>query len=162
MLPLIKIFCILIFKDKTCIQIGYWSGHWWLNCSDNLCYARYFLFLLVCIYIFLFWWTWLLESDVRSDLESVVIAMLDHIFSMKISEHGSNSHQDIADVFLSAATFSKTDEGCSENCMSFDDFRSWCTLVPSARKFLGSLLTPPDPGSLLFFNYLCPRQCCPV
>ncbi|KAJ4705357.1 TLD domain-containing protein 1 [Melia azedarach] len=82
----------------------------------------------------------------RSDLESVVIAMLDHIFSMKISEHGSNSHQDIADVFLSAATFSKTDEGCSENCMSFDDFRSWCTLVPSARKFLGSLLTPPDPG----------------
>ncbi|XP_024037834.1 TLD domain-containing protein 1 isoform X1 [Citrus clementina] len=82
----------------------------------------------------------------RSDLESVVIAMLEIIFSMKISERGSNSHQDIVDVLLNAATFSKNGEGSSNKSMSFEDFRSWCTLIPSARKFLGGLLTPPDPG----------------
>ncbi|KAK9194068.1 hypothetical protein WN944_004770 [Citrus x changshan-huyou] len=82
----------------------------------------------------------------RSDLESVVIAMLEIIFSMEISERGSNSHQDIVDVFLNAATFSKNGEGSSNKSMSFEDFRSWCTLIPSARKFLGGLLTPPDPG----------------
>ncbi|KAL9425410.1 hypothetical protein AB3S75_032378 [Citrus x aurantiifolia] len=82
----------------------------------------------------------------RSDLESVVIAMLEIIFSMKISERGSNSHQDIVDVFLNSATFSKNGEGSSNKSMSFEDFRSWCTLIPSARKFLGGLLTPPDPG----------------
>lgn len=94
-----------------------------------------------------------LESDVRSDLESVVIAMLEIIFSMEISERGSNSHQDIVDVFLNAATFSKNGEGSSNKSMSFEDFRSWCTLIPSARKFLGGLLTPPDPGSLLLLSY---------
>ncbi|KAK9196675.1 hypothetical protein WN943_004805 [Citrus x changshan-huyou] len=82
----------------------------------------------------------------RSDLESVVIAMLEIIFSMEISERGSNSHQDIVDVFLNAATFSKNGERSSNKSMSFEDFRSWCTLIPSARKFLGGLLTPPDPG----------------
>lgn len=82
----------------------------------------------------------------RSDLESVVIAMLEIIFSMKISERGSNSHQDIVDVLLNAATFSKNGERSSNKSMSFEDFRSWCTLIPSARKFLGGLLTPPDPG----------------
>ncbi|GLT34062.1 hypothetical protein SLA2020_086080 [Shorea laevis] len=30
--------------------------------------------------------------------------------------------------------------------MSFEDFRKWCTLIPSLRKFLGSLLIPSDPG----------------
>ncbi|OAY71543.1 hypothetical protein ACMD2_22645 [Ananas comosus] len=30
--------------------------------------------------------------------------------------------------------------------MSLADFRNWCNLVPSVRKFLGSLLLPPDSG----------------
>ncbi|KAJ0088766.1 hypothetical protein Patl1_32670 [Pistacia atlantica] len=59
----------------------------------------------------------------RSDLESVLIAMLDSIFSTKISG-----------------------TGCNEESMSFEDFKAWCTLIPSARKFLGSLLMHPDPG----------------
>jgi hypothetical protein len=35
--------------------------------------------------------------------------------------------------------------------MSLSDFRSWCTLLPSSRKFLGNLLMPPDSG----LSYSC-------
>ncbi|XP_062168146.1 uncharacterized protein LOC133874279 isoform X2 [Alnus glutinosa] len=84
----------------------------------------------------------------RSDLEAVLIAMFETIFSMKDSEHGSSSHKNIGAIFLNAATFSKHVNGCAENSMSLEDFRNWCTLVPSVRKFLGSLLMPPDPGRL--------------
>lgn len=83
----------------------------------------------------------------RSDLEAVLTTMLDDIFS---SEHGSSSHQEVMDIFINAATFSKHHNECAEKCMSFEDFRSWCALLPSVRKFLGSLLMPSDmrrPGS---------------
>ncbi|KAK0584598.1 hypothetical protein LWI29_015932 [Acer saccharum] len=80
----------------------------------------------------------------RSDLKSVVIAMFGNIFSTSTSESGSSSHQEIVDVFLNAATFSKNGETSTEESMSLEDFRNWCSLVPSIRKFLGSLLTPPD------------------
>lgn len=83
----------------------------------------------------------------RSDLEAVLTTMLDDIFS---SEHGSSSHQEVLDIFINAATFSKHHNECAEKCMSFEDFRSWCALLPSVRKFLGSLLMPSDmrrPGS---------------
>ncbi|KAK9290916.1 hypothetical protein L1049_009095 [Liquidambar formosana] len=79
----------------------------------------------------------------RSDLEAVLTNVLDDIFS---SEPGLSSHRDVVDTFLSAATFSKHDDGCAENTMSFEDFRSWCALLPSVRKFLGSLLIPSDQG----------------
>ncbi|XP_059646608.1 uncharacterized protein LOC132293244 [Cornus florida] len=82
----------------------------------------------------------------RSDLEVVLTSMVDDIFSQKISEPGSSSHQDIVGVFLNAVNFSKADKGCAENNISFEDFRKWCTLVPSVRKYLGSLLMPSDPG----------------
>ncbi|KAJ0028708.1 hypothetical protein Pint_36121 [Pistacia integerrima] len=81
----------------------------------------------------------------RSDLESALIAMLDSIFSTKISGTGLSSHQDSVNVFLNAGMYSKN-EGCNEESMSFEDFKAWCTLIPSARKFLGSLLMHPDPG----------------
>ncbi|KAI4300591.1 hypothetical protein L6164_033950 [Bauhinia variegata] len=81
----------------------------------------------------------------RSDLESVLIAIFNGILA-KDSELSSNSHQDTVKIYLNSATFSKHEEGCNEESMSFDDFRSWCTHVPSVRKFLGSLLTPPDSG----------------
>ncbi|KAE8098615.1 hypothetical protein FH972_016661 [Carpinus fangiana] len=85
---------------------------------------------------------------VRSDLQAVLIAMHETIFFVKDSEHGSSSHKDIGDIFLDAATFSKHVDGCAEKCMSLEDFRNWCTLVPSVRKFLGSLLMLPEPGRL--------------
>ncbi|CAJ2632286.1 unnamed protein product [Trifolium pratense] len=82
----------------------------------------------------------------RSDLESVMIAIFNDILCIKGSEDGSSSHQDIVSIFLNAATFSIHDEKCTEEAMSFEDFRSWCTHLPTARKLLGSLLLPPDSG----------------
>uniref|UniRef100_A0A2N9HAI7 EF-hand domain-containing protein n=1 Tax=Fagus sylvatica TaxID=28930 RepID=A0A2N9HAI7_FAGSY len=86
------------------------------------------------------------ELNVRSDLESVLIAMFETIFSTKDAELGPSSHKDVVDIFLNAATFSKHVDGCAEKSMSIEDFRNWCTLLPSVKKFLGSLLIPPDAG----------------
>lgn len=83
----------------------------------------------------------------RSDLESVVNTMLNYVFSQNCSEPEVVSHQEIAKVFLNTANFNKHDEGHTETNMSFEDFRKWCTVLPSARKFLGSLMSPSDPGS---------------
>lgn len=84
----------------------------------------------------------------RTDLESVMISIFNDILCMKDSGVGSSSHQDIVNIFLNAANFSMHNEGCSEETMSFEDFRTWCTHVPSVRKLLGSLLMPPDSGIL--------------
>ncbi|CAI0391380.1 unnamed protein product [Linum tenue] len=78
----------------------------------------------------------------RSDLESALVAVLHSIFGTEGSEHG----QETVNAFLDAATFSKEANGDSGKAMSLADFRSWSALVPSIRKFLGSLLIPPDAG----------------
>ncbi|GLT52171.1 hypothetical protein SLA2020_255250 [Shorea laevis] len=82
----------------------------------------------------------------RSDIESVLVTIFDDIFNVKSSEPGSSSQGDMVDIFLNSATFSRGDERCNDKSMSFEDFRKWCTLIPSLRKFLGSLLIPPDSG----------------
>ncbi|MED6192171.1 hypothetical protein PIB30_007703 [Stylosanthes scabra] len=82
----------------------------------------------------------------RSDLESVMISIFKDILCIKDSEARSSSDQDIVNIFLNAANFSMHEEGCTEESLSFEDFRSWCTHVPSVRKLLGSLLMPPDSG----------------
>ncbi|KAJ1394555.1 TLDc domain [Sesbania bispinosa] len=82
----------------------------------------------------------------RSDLESVMIAIFKNILCIEGSEVSSSSHQDIVNIFLNAANFSMHDEGCTEESMSFEDFRSWCSHVPAVRKLLGGLLLPPDSG----------------
>ncbi|GAA0176251.1 hypothetical protein LIER_29276 [Lithospermum erythrorhizon] len=81
----------------------------------------------------------------RSDLEAVLRALLDYIFSD--SGSGGGSCQEIVEAFINSANFSTVGEGSTANSMSFEDFRSWCALVPSVRKFLGTLLKPSDPGS---------------
>lgn len=86
--------------------------------------------------------------NVRSDLESVLTAMFETIFSEKDAELGPSSHEDVVDIFLNAATFSKHVEGSAEKSMSFEDFRNWCALLPSVKKYLASLLMPPDAGFL--------------
>lgn len=81
----------------------------------------------------------------RSDLEAILTEMLDYIFTDNRPEPGSGPgpQLDFIHIFLNAANFSNDDGGCA---MSFEDFKRWCTLLPSVRKFLGSLLTPSDPG----------------
>ncbi|XP_006287755.2 TLD domain-containing protein 1 isoform X1 [Capsella rubella] len=80
----------------------------------------------------------------RSDLESVLVVILKTVFSTESSNAESSDYKEMVDALLNAATFSKSDDG-SEKGMSFADFRSWCLLVPTIRKFLGSLLMPPGP-----------------
>ncbi|XP_076901239.1 uncharacterized protein LOC143555601 isoform X2 [Bidens hawaiensis] len=85
-------------------------------------------------------------SLVRSDLEAVISGILDTISSQKEDESSSSSHKPV-NIFLDAANFTKDSEGNSEKSMSFEDFRSWLHLVPSARKFLTSLLKPSSSNS---------------
>ncbi|KAG1331041.1 MTOR-associated protein MEAK7 [Cocos nucifera] len=83
----------------------------------------------------------------RSDLEAVLKSIHKAIFSSNIDENGLNLHENVLEVFLNASTYSKKREGgTAENSMSSADFRNWCSLLPSVRKFLGSLLMPPDSG----------------
>ncbi|XP_023539020.1 TLD domain-containing protein 1 isoform X1 [Cucurbita pepo subsp. pepo] len=77
----------------------------------------------------------------RSDLESVLVQILTHVFSSTNNETGFDSHQDAVQIFIRAATFSENDER-----FTYEDFKHWCTLLPSVRKFLGSLLMPPEVG----------------
>ncbi|KAG9455016.1 hypothetical protein H6P81_007920 [Aristolochia fimbriata] len=84
----------------------------------------------------------------RSDLEAVLTSVLSAIFSSSNAENGVVSCHEVFDAFLNAATFSKKIEGCAETSMSMEDFRIWCNLLPSLRKFLGGLMMPPDPGNL--------------
>ncbi|KAL2533505.1 TLD-domain containing nucleolar protein [Abeliophyllum distichum] len=80
----------------------------------------------------------------RSDLEAVLTAMLGKLFHKKYSKSRADSCDEIVDIFINASTFTKDD---AESNMSFEDFRKWCSLLPSVRKFLGSLMMPSDPGS---------------
>ncbi|XP_020097754.1 uncharacterized protein LOC109716628 [Ananas comosus] len=68
----------------------------------------------------------------RSDLEAVLKSIYETIFSPENDETGAHSQQETLEV--------------TEKFMSLADFRNWCNLVPSVRKFLGSLLLPPDSG----------------
>nr|XP_027066409.1 uncharacterized protein LOC113692233 isoform X3 [Coffea arabica] len=83
----------------------------------------------------------------RSDVERVLATMLNSICSENCSESRSGSEQECVDIFLNAANFKKDDSDKAESSLSFEDFRRWCALLPSVRKFLGSLLMPPDSGS---------------
>uniref|UniRef100_A0A0A0LGR3 TLDc domain-containing protein n=1 Tax=Cucumis sativus TaxID=3659 RepID=A0A0A0LGR3_CUCSA len=77
----------------------------------------------------------------RSDLESVLIAIFNYVFPSTNNEPGLDSHKDAIQIFVRAATFSENDEQ-----FTYENFKNWCSLLPSVRKFLGSLLMPPDIG----------------
>ncbi|WOL11225.1 hypothetical protein Cni_G19987 [Canna indica] len=80
----------------------------------------------------------------RSDLVAVLNSINEAIFCPKSDDISLRSNQDILEVFINAAMFSEKVERLGDDSMSLADFRSWCGLLPSARKFLGSLLMPPD------------------
>lgn len=84
------------------------------------------------------------------------MAILDDVLSMRSTESKPCSHSETMDVFLNAATFPGNAGTGTDESMSYEDFRHWCSLVPSARKFLGSLLMPPKPGFMLLFSSSCP------
>jgi len=81
------------------------------------------------------------------------VVILKSVFSTESSDAESSDYKEMVDALLNAATFSKSDDG-SEKGMSFEDFRSWCSLVPTIRKFLGSLLMPPSTGLFFVFSHL--------
>lgn len=98
--------------------------------------------------------------NVSSDLECSLAAIFEIIFKASDFEPKLGSLQDAVGIFLNAAKFSEHDEGHGEASMSFADFRSWCTILPSVRKFLGSLLMPLDPGLTLCYIVSCFLRSC--
>lgn len=97
----------------------------------------------------------------RSDLESVLTTIFENVFDNKLSEDHYSSSQDIVRIFLESANFSSGVEGHDEKSMSLADLRSWFAVLPSARKFLGSLLVRHDPGYLHLIQFTC-RYVCPL
>ncbi|GJM87961.1 hypothetical protein PR202_ga03973 [Eleusine coracana subsp. coracana] len=87
----------------------------------------------------------LLSLTARSDLESVLASIHETIFAEN-KEAVEGSKNRAFEAFLNSAVFSKNAKGNSEKSMSLSDFRNWCVLMPSLRKFLGNLLMPPDSG----------------
>ncbi|KAG2262745.1 hypothetical protein Bca52824_069824 [Brassica carinata] len=86
----------------------------------------------------------------RSDLELVLVVIFKSVFSTSTesSDAETSDYKEMVDALLNAASFSKSTggDGSDDKGMSFEDFRSWCSHVPTIRKFLGSLLTPPSPA----------------
>ncbi|KAK9153592.1 hypothetical protein Sjap_001072 [Stephania japonica] len=80
----------------------------------------------------------------RSDLEAVLCGLYGAVFSQ--NEDGMLWHKNFIAIFINAATFSKKVEGYAEMGMSLEECKRWFSLVPSVRKFLGSLMMTPDPG----------------
>ena len=119
----------------------------WLSCAffSSVWMAHFFFFFWFC------WCMWHWFLNLRSDLESVLVAIFDHLFKQDNSDPISSLSKDGVGILLDAAVFTKHEEGSAEECMSFQEFRSWCNTLPSVRKFLGSLLMPPDPGINLCF-----------
>lgn len=89
------------------------------------------------------------ESTDRSDLQCALATMHSCISPPNCSGPGLGSNE-FVDILLNVATFEKYDSEEGISNMSFEDFRSWCTLLPSVRKFFGSLLMPCNPGYLTF------------
>ncbi|KAK9127878.1 hypothetical protein Syun_016675 [Stephania yunnanensis] len=86
----------------------------------------------------------------RSDLEAVLSGVYDAVFSQINAEDGLHWQlwrKNFIAIFVDAATFSKKVEGYAESGMSFEEYKRWCSHVPSVRKFLGSLMMTPDPAS---------------
>lgn len=81
----------------------------------------------------------------RSDLEAVLGSLHDIMFSTEDDQPCLHSHQNTIEAFVHVARLSKEVKG-TESSLSLVDFKNWCRVLPSVRKFLGSLLMPPDSG----------------
>ncbi|KAL8152951.1 hypothetical protein V2J09_010711 [Rumex salicifolius] len=83
-------------------------------------------------------------SLTRSDLEALVTAIIEDLFTKEV--HESTFHQSVITTVLGSARYSMDDgQGCM-NSMSFQDFKDWLVLHPSIRRYLDGLLNSPDAG----------------
>ncbi|XP_020580410.1 TLD domain-containing protein 1 isoform X2 [Phalaenopsis equestris] len=80
----------------------------------------------------------------RCDLEAVLDSISDAVFNPKNTQTALGSSKTSMKAFVSSAEFSREVDGKAGSFMSFVDFRNWCNHKPSARKYLGNLLKPPD------------------
>lgn len=74
----------------------------------------------------------------RSDMKAVWSSIYETIFS-KEGTQTSLEQQNMEETFLSARVK-------NEGSVNLKDFKIWCRALPSAKKFLGSLLMNPDSG----------------
>ncbi|GKV38853.1 hypothetical protein SLEP1_g46714 [Rubroshorea leprosula] len=74
------------------------------------------------------------SNHLMSDIESVLVTIFDDIFNVRSSEPGSSSQRGRVDIFLNAATFSRSDERCNDRSMSFEDFRKLVYAHPISEK----------------------------
>ncbi|PKA57323.1 hypothetical protein AXF42_Ash002628 [Apostasia shenzhenica] len=86
----------------------------------------------------------------RCDLEAVMHSISDSVFHRGDGQTSLSSWKIAIEAFLDVAEFSKEVEKNADNSMSLVDFRNWCILVPSVKRFLGSIMMPPDKGRLGF------------
>lgn len=119
----------------------------------TLCCSAYTKFPISAFLLWLFAYfsvlmAWLYECRDRSDLESVMITVFGSVFSPKRVQTGGSPKQQDLRIFLDSANFSENAQGHGDQSMSLEDLRRWFAVVPSVRKFLGSLLVPPNSGFL--------------
>lgn len=82
----------------------------------------------------------------RSEVEAVMISVLETVLSSKDTITGDTLPEHIVQTFINAANFTPASDCDGGQIMSFEDFKEWCNLVPSLKKFLGSLLSSPITG----------------
>lgn len=76
-------------------------------------------------------------------MEAVVLSILETVLGPSEAVVGDSLLEQSVQGFVNAATFSRGD---SEACLTVEEFRKWCGLVPSVKKFLGTLMSAPSRG----------------
>lgn len=87
----------------------------------------------------------------RTEVEGVILSILQTVLGSKDAVLDASLPEGILQAFLDAASFAENEEGAGALCMSLEDFRKWCTLVPSVKKFLTTLLKGPMAGQCSAF-----------
>lgn len=78
----------------------------------------------------------------RSEAEAVVFSTLETVLGPKEAIPGAGLLESSIQGFVNSAEFSTESNG--EACVSTAEFRKWCHLVPSLKKFLSGLMTSPS------------------
>jgi hypothetical protein len=94
----------------------------------------------------------------RAEIEAVLLSILETVLSPKDAVPDASLPEESLQAFLNAASFTDEVEGDDGPFMSSQNFQKWCTLVPSIKRFLATLLKSPAPGVLNthpFILYIC-------
>ncbi|XP_057835310.1 uncharacterized protein LOC131045736 [Cryptomeria japonica] len=83
----------------------------------------------------------------RSELEAVIISALETVLGPKDAIVGFDLPEDSVQAFINSVKFTQGSEGDCNPHVSFEDFKRWCTQIPSIKKFLAGLLTPLGSGN---------------